>query len=203
MVIQVPGLIKSGIASRLRLKCRCFGFEVPRESNERVFRLYRVGYMCDAGRKPVQGVLKLSRDVAPPVNSWSSNKLCIERSREVSVFKVESCWTCSCSNQRMTQDGNMIAVGLLTIEVEAEVSMVIIKCMVVTEVIELHGFEDMVVIVRASGLRCIEVEQVKFNRWMKPDELYSEYVRLRRSVLRRLQEMQKVSMFFALASRSI
>ena len=36
---------------------------------------------------------------------------------------------------------------------------------------------------------------------MKPDELYSEYVRLRRSVLRRLQEMQKVSMSFALASR--
>lgn len=37
---------------------------------------------------------------------------------------------------------------------------------------------------------------------MKPDELYSEYVRLRRSVLRRLQEMQKVSKFYALASRS-
>ena len=32
-------------------------------------------------------------------------------------------------------------------------SMVIIKCMVVTEVIGLHGFEDMVVIGRASGLR--------------------------------------------------
>ena len=51
-------------------------------------------------------------------------------------------------------------------------------------------------------LRSIEVEQVKLNMWMKPDELYSEYVRLKRSDLRRLQEMQKVSMFFALASRS-
>lgn len=47
-----------------------------------------------------------------------------------------------------------------------------------------------------------EVEQAKFNKWMKPDELYSEYMRLRRTVLRRLQEMQKVSMFFARASRS-
>ena len=43
-------------------------------------------------------------------------------------------------------------------------------------------------------LRSIEVEQVKLNRWMKSDKLYSEYVRLRRLVLRRLQEMQKVSM---------
>ena len=51
-------------------------------------------------------------------------------------------------------------------------------------------------------LRSIEVDQVKLNMWMKPDELYSEYVRLKRSDLRRLQEMQKVSMFFALASRS-
>ncbi|WZZ33409.1 LOW QUALITY PROTEIN: hypothetical protein YC2023_016810 [Brassica napus] len=33
----------------------------------------------------------------------------------------------------------------------------------------------------------IEVEQVKLNRWMKPDELYSECVRLRRPVLKRLQ----------------
>ena len=32
-------------------------------------------------------------------------------------------------------------------------SMVIIKCMVVTEVIGLHGFEDMVVIGRVSSLR--------------------------------------------------
>ncbi|KAF2556685.1 hypothetical protein F2Q68_00013252 [Brassica cretica] len=82
-------------------------------------------------------------------------------------------------------------------QVEAEVSMVIIKCMVMTEVIRLHGFEDMVVIGRASGLRfqgkaakessgCIE--------WMKPDELYSEYVRLKRSDLRRLQEMQKIAL---------
>ncbi|KAF3523530.1 hypothetical protein F2Q69_00050068 [Brassica cretica] len=113
-----------------------------------------------------------------------------------SVFKVESCWTGSCSNQRMTQDGNMFrksfrpasasvvfAERLDSKFVEAEVSMVIIKWMVVTEVIGLHGFEEMVIIGRASGLR-----------WMKSDELYSEYVRLRRSVLRRLQEMQKIEL---------
>ncbi|KAF2598269.1 hypothetical protein F2Q68_00008580 [Brassica cretica] len=34
----------------------------------------------------------------------------------------------------------------------------------------------------------------KLNRWMKPDELYTEYVRLRRSDLRRLQEMQKIEL---------
>ncbi|KAG2252765.1 hypothetical protein Bca52824_082901 [Brassica carinata] len=98
--------------------------------------------------------------------------------------------------------GTRQGVGTLRLQVEAEVSMVIIKWMVVIEVIGLHGFEEMVVIGRASGLRSIEVEQLKLNRWMKSDELYSEYVRLRRSVLRRLQEMQKVSMYFALASRS-
>ena len=60
--------------------------------------------------------------------------------------------------------------------------MVIIKCMVVAEVIGLHGFEDMVVIVRASGLRfhgkttkessgCIELDKCG----MLGGNLFKEY----------------------------
>ncbi|KAF3540627.1 hypothetical protein F2Q69_00020769 [Brassica cretica] len=109
---------------------------------------------------------------------WLSGGFCWQQQRCRMMFKISG------------DSGSVRVSGQHRHQVNAEASMEIIKCMVVTEVIGLHG--------------CywrIEVEQVKLNRWMKPDELYSEYVRLRRSVLRRLQEMQKVSMSFALASR--
>ncbi|KAL0683280.1 hypothetical protein Bca4012_050128 [Brassica carinata] len=54
----------------------------------------------------------------------------------------------------------------------------IIKRMIGTKEKRLHGLK--------TWLLRVEL-RVKLNRWMKPDELYSECVRLRRPVLKRLQ----------------
>ncbi|WZZ47112.1 hypothetical protein YC2023_043371 [Brassica napus] len=92
----------------------------------------------------------LSRDLC--IGSLLSRELsgvfCWQQQRCRMMFKIMLMFIQVTVNEYLR-----ITVGLLTIEVEAEVSMVIIKCMVVTEVIGLHGFEDMVVIGRASGLR--------------------------------------------------
>ncbi|KAF2598519.1 hypothetical protein F2Q68_00008908 [Brassica cretica] len=65
----------------------------------------------------------------------------------------------------------------------------IIKRMIGSKEKRLHGLKTWLLRVelRETCLRSIEVEHVKLTRWMKPDELYSECVRLRRSVLKRLQ----------------